>query len=108
MRPDHSTNSLTKFLVCLHLIVVSKAFQVLSDTNLRAAYDANPHGDPTSRGGGGGGPSMSRGFGGGRHPGFATQGEVSPEELFRAFFGGGSFDQFGGGPGEQQLSQFLR
>jgi DnaJ family protein B protein 12 len=80
--------------------VVSKAFQVLSDNNLRAAYDSNPHQDPSSRGGGGGGggPSMAtRGFGGG-HPGF-HQSEVSPEDLFRAFFGGGGFDQFGGGGG---------
>ena len=80
--------------------MVSKAFQVLSDNNLRAAYDSNPHQDPSSRGGGGGGggPIMAtRGFGGG-NPGF-HQSEISPEDLFRAFFGGGGFDQFGGGGG---------
>lgn len=49
----------------------------------------------------------TRGFGGG-HPGF-HQSEVSPEDLFRAFFGGGGFDQFGGGqgfggPGGQSLT----
>jgi len=38
----------------------------------------------------------TRGFGGGQQ-GF--QSEVSPEDLFRAFFGGGGFDQFGGGQG---------
>lgn len=85
--------------------VVSKAFQVLSDGDMRAAYDSNPTHDPESRfggGGGGAGPSMSRGFGGGR-PGFATEQEITPEDLFNMFFGGGGGfggGGFGGGPSE--------
>ena len=70
--------------------VVSKAFQVLSDDNMRAAYDSNPTHDPESRfggGGGGGGAGMSRG--GGMRPGFATEQDITPEDLFNMFFGGG-------------------
>lgn len=76
-------------------LVVSKAFQVLSDTQLRASFDANPTADPASR------SSMSSGMrGGGMHPGFGGGGfggaqEVSPEDLFNMFFGGGG--GFGGG-----------
>jgi hypothetical protein len=33
---------------------------------------------------------MARGFGGGR-PGFATEQEITPEDLFNMFFGGGEF-----------------
>ncbi|KAK6358856.1 hypothetical protein TWF696_000036 [Orbilia brochopaga] len=92
--------------------LIAKAFQVLSDPQKRAIYDKTG-GDPESRsfGGsqaGGGGPFA--GFPGrgpgtpGRHP-FAD--EVSPEELFNMFFGGGGafggagtfFDLGGGGPG---------
>ena len=79
---------------CLLFAVVSKAFQVLSDDNLRAAFDSNPHGDPTQRGGGVSGRSAS-----GFRPGFANggggfQGDMNPEDLFNMFFGGG-----GGGMG---------
>lgn len=78
--------------------MVSKAFQVLSDGDKRAAYDR--HGaDPDSRSAGM--PSFSRG-GGGMAPGFRGAGfddvGIDPEELFRAFFGGGPGMAFGGGP----------
>lgn len=59
---------------------------------MRAAYDSNPTHDPESRfgGGGGGGAGMSRGFGGGgMRPGFATEQDITPEDLFNMFFGGG-------------------
>ncbi|KAJ9109855.1 hypothetical protein QFC19_001834 [Naganishia cerealis] len=80
--------------------MVSKAFQVLSDDNMRAAYDSNPTHDPESRfgGGGGGGPSMARGFGGGgMRQGFAAEQDITPEDLFNMFFGGGGGGGFGGG-----------
>ncbi|KAI0708818.1 hypothetical protein C8T65DRAFT_718421 [Cerioporus squamosus] len=81
--------------------LVSKAFQVLSDPQKRAIYDE--HGsDPESRfsGASSSGPSASfarGGYGGGG--GF--EGEISPEELFNMFFGGGmqmNGGGFGGGP----------
>lgn len=76
--------------------VVSKAFQVLSDTNLRASFDSNPSFDPTQRnpgmGGGGGGmrTNFSRGGGG------MYADELNPEDLFNMFFGGGGGGGFGG------------
>jgi DnaJ family protein B protein 12 len=84
--------------------VVSKAFQILSDNDLRGVYDSNPNGDPTQRGGGGGGfpGGGMRGFNGARgNPGFhgGMQGEVSPEDLFNMFFGGGGMGGGGGGFG---------
>ncbi|RSH95419.1 hypothetical protein EHS25_000509 [Saitozyma podzolica] len=86
--------------------MVSKAFQVLSDTNLRAAFDSNPNSDPTQRGGG----VPSRG-GGGMHPGFGNGGmytEVNPEDLFNAFFGGGmgGGSPFGGQFGNANVFTF--
>lgn len=90
--------------------MVSKAFQVLSDSNLRAAFDSNPNSDPTQRGGGGGGGSgasmfrggggMPQGFGGGN--GMYT--EINPEDLFNAFFGVG----MGGGFGQQANGMFIQ
>ncbi|ORY29134.1 hypothetical protein BCR39DRAFT_532765 [Naematelia encephala] len=80
--------------------MVSKAFQVLSDADLRAAFDSNPNVDPTqrnagmSRGGGGGGGGM-QGFNGG------FQGDINPEDLFNMFFGGG-----GGGFGQANVFTF--
>ncbi|PIL25141.1 transporter [Ganoderma sinense ZZ0214-1] len=80
--------------------MVSKAFQILSDPQKRASYDE--HGsDPESRFSGmsSSGPSFDRGpgFGGGQF-----EGEISPEELFNMFFGGGGMGMnggsFGGGP----------
>ncbi|WVO18257.1 hypothetical protein L204_105967 [Cryptococcus depauperatus] len=70
--------------------MVSKAFQVLSDSNLRTAYDSNPSYDPTQRNPG---PSSFSSGGGGMgmrgHPGFAYNGDINPEDLFNMFFGGG-------------------
>ncbi|GAA5830905.1 hypothetical protein JCM3766R1_006169 [Sporobolomyces carnicolor] len=82
--------------------MVSKAFQVLSDSNKRAIFDQTGS-DPDSRGGGGGGGmgNFARrgagggGFGGG---GFGQAEELSPEDLFRFFFNGGGGGFGGGGP----------
>lgn len=74
-------------------VVVSKAFQVLSDPNLRAAFDSHG-GDPESRSSGM--PSFRSANAGG---GMRFENEVSPEELFNMFFGGGfpgNGMQFGG------------
>lgn len=83
--------------------MVSKAFQILSDSQKRAIYDQSG-GDPDSRFGGGGGDAgepMARHFNFGGPGGF--DGEISPEELFNMFFGGqmggmggGGFGPFGG------------
>lgn len=80
--------------------VVSKAFQILSDPQKKAIYDSNPGAYPDSRASGF--PAAST-FRGGRHATF--DGEMSPEDLFNMFFGGGGFgdgagfSQFGGAPG---------
>ena len=77
---------------------------MLSDSNMRAAYDR--HGaDPESRFGG---TSSSSASGPGFHThsfgGNAFEAEISPEELFNMFFGGGMGGGGGfGGPGEQKL-----
>ena len=72
--------------------MVSKAFQVLSDKDKREIHDQFG-GDPDSRGGGGGGGGGASSFAsaGGR----GVPAEMTPEELFNMFFGGGGF---GGGP----------
>ncbi|KAI9168172.1 Chaperone protein dnaJ [Blastocladiella emersonii ATCC 22665] len=87
---------------------VSKAFSVLSDPDKRRQFDQYG-GDPESRsggGGGGGGPPGFSGFSGFQqprggmrgHPGFAFDGEIDPDEIFRAFFGPGfTFATSGGG-----------
>ncbi|KXN87425.1 hypothetical protein AN958_08856 [Leucoagaricus sp. SymC.cos] len=77
--------------------MVSKAFQVLSDPQKRAAYDRSG-GDPEDRFGGGGMSSAFFNQGAGR--GASFDGEISPEELFNMFFGGGGGLGGGfGGPG---------
>jgi len=78
-------------------LVVSRAFQVLSDADKRAAFDRHGE-DPDSRTAGmGGGSPFGNGFGGMRAyngGGGMYADEVSPEDLFNMFFGGGGF---GGG-----------
>ncbi|KAK8202685.1 Dna-J like membrane chaperone protein [Phyllosticta capitalensis] len=79
--------------------MVSRAFQVLSDRDKKEKYDKFG-GDPDNRFGGGASASAespfsgfrTRGGGGPRGPMFEE--EISPEEMFRQFFGGGM-----GGPG---------
>lgn len=77
--------------------MVARAFQVLSDTDKKSKFDRFG-GDPDNRFGPGSaaGPSSfsgsARSPSGGRGPMFDD--EISPEELFNRFFGGG----MGGGP----------
>ena len=82
--------------------MVSRAFQILSDPDKKSRFDQFG-GDPDNRfsssgaaGGGAGGSSPFAGFArsqSGRNPMFDA--EISPEELFNQFFGGGGG---GGGP----------
>ncbi|KAI4210715.1 MAG: hypothetical protein LQ351_006491 [Letrouitia transgressa] len=77
--------------------MVSRAFQILSDPDKKTKYDKFG-GDPDNRFGPGSTSSASpfSGFArspGGRGPMFED--EISPEELFNRFFGGGGM---GGGP----------
>jgi len=86
--------------------MVSRAFQILSDAEKKAKYDKFG-GDPESRMGGGGGGSGSgaspfSGFASQRRAGPMFEEEISPEELFRQFFGGGMGGAFGGPLGEYQ------
>lgn len=76
---------------CVFNAVISKAFTVLSDPQKRAIHDAGG-GDPEQRGSG---ASSFRSFNGRTFNGaaFASE-EISPEDLFNMFFGGGGF----GGP----------
>ncbi|PGH03800.1 hypothetical protein AJ79_07276 [Helicocarpus griseus UAMH5409] len=82
--------------------MISRAFQILSDSEKKAKYDKFG-GDPDSRFAPGPSSSTSSPFsgfsgfpqGGGRGPMFEE--EISPEELFSRFFGGGGFGPFGGG-----------
>ncbi len=82
--------------------MVSRAFQILSDSDKKSKFDKFG-GDPDSRFGGGGAsasPSspfegFARSAGAQRGPMFEE--EISPEELFQRFFGGGmgGFGPFG-------------
>ncbi|KAF1946176.1 DUF1977-domain-containing protein [Clathrospora elynae] len=87
--------------------LVAKAFQVLSDPDKKKKFDAFG-GDPDARfnpnaagAGGGGGGASPFGNGFARGGGFGGE-EMTPEELFRQFFGGtfgGPFGGFDTGPG---------
>jgi hypothetical protein len=75
---------------------LGNAYACLSDPAKRADYDA--YGDSSASGGGGGGGGGG-GMGRGGHP--FHHAEVDPEEIFRAFFGGGmpmGGIRFAGGP----------
>lgn len=79
--------------------MISKAFQVLSDPEKKKKFDAFG-GDPDARfqppsGGGGGGGGGPFGPGGGFGRGGGFQEEMTPEELFRQFFGGAFGGPFG-------------
>jgi DnaJ family protein B protein 12 len=79
--------------------VVSRAFQVLSDPDKKAKFDRFG-GDPDSRfpgassAGGGASPFSNFARSSGARPGPMFEEEISPEEMFRQFFGGGG--PFGG------------
>eukprot|EP00936_MAST-01D_sp_MAST-1D-sp1_P001568 g1568.t1 len=83
---------------------VSNAFATLSDADKRAYYDRWGDAKPESPGHGGGGSGMHF-RGGGMH------GDIDPDEIFRAFFGGGfpgsgvHVHHFGGGRGRQRQPQ---
>lgn len=79
--------------------MVSRAFQILSDADKKAKYDKFG-GDPDNRFASGPSTSPFSGFsgfsqsaGGGRGPMYED--EISPEELFNRFFGGGFGGPFG-------------
>ncbi|KAF2840615.1 DUF1977-domain-containing protein [Patellaria atrata CBS 101060] len=80
--------------------LVSRAFQVLSDPDKKAKFDKFG-GDPDNRFGGGASASTSSPFSNFRSPGAGARGpmfeeELTPEEMFRQFFGGGLGGGFGG------------
>lgn len=78
--------------------MVSRAFQILSDPDKKSQYDkfgtdpenrfASAASNPFS--------NFARGPGGARAGGPMFEEEISPEELFRQFFGGGMGGPFGG------------
>ncbi|EEP77057.1 conserved hypothetical protein [Uncinocarpus reesii 1704] len=79
--------------------MVSRAFQILSDPDKKSKYDKFG-GDPENRfsGASASGSSPFSGFGGFPQGRPMYDDEISPEELFNRFFGGGGFGGgFGGG-----------
>ncbi|SMQ55865.1 unnamed protein product [Zymoseptoria tritici ST99CH_1A5] len=78
--------------------MVSRAFQVLSDSDKKSRYDKFG-GDPDNRfssAAASSGASPFSGFAQQRRGGGGFEEEISPEELFRQFFGGGMGGPFGG------------
>lgn len=77
----------------------SNSYVLRTDPQKRAAYDSGT--DPEDRFGGMG--SRSSGFSTSFRNGAQFEGELSPEDLFNMFFGGGGVNTFnsgfGGGPG---------
>ncbi|KAF9339602.1 hypothetical protein BGZ91_005392 [Linnemannia elongata] len=73
--------------------IVSKAFTVLSDPQKRAIFDQHGPEDGKSSGVNydRASPMGAQGFGGGMHGMNGFGEEISPEELFNMFFGGGNF-----------------
>ena len=95
--------------------MVSRAFQILSDPDKKTKFDRFG-GDPDNRfsssgGGAAGGSPFSSPFSGFARSQGARAGpgasmfeeEMTPEEMFRQFFGGGGF---GGGPFGESLLQY--
>jgi DnaJ homolog subfamily B member 12 len=80
--------------------VVSRAFQILSDPDKKSKYDKFG-GDPDNRFGAGSASTSSpfsnfaRAASGGGRAGPMFEEEISPEEMFRQFFGGGMGGGFG-------------
>ena len=87
-----------EMLTKLRSTVVSRAFQILSDAEKKQKYDRFG-GDPDNRFGPGAATPSSPFSGFARSPGSGRgpmyEDEISPEELFNRFFGGG----MGGGMG---------
>ena len=90
-------------LIAGPITVVSRAFQILSDEEKKTKYDRFG-GDPDNRFGPGAASTSSPFSGFARSPssgrGPMFEDEISPEELFNRFFGGG----VGGGPFGASLS----
>lgn len=84
------------------MLVVSRAFQILSDAEKKSKYDQFG-GDPDNRfsssGAASAGASPFSGFARSTGRGPMYEDEISPEELFNRFFGGGmNFGKFGSKP----------
>lgn len=81
-----------ELIASMRIVVVARAFQVLSDADKKAKFDRFG-GDPDNRFGPGSAAGASSFGGSPRSPSGARgpmfDDEISPEELFKRFFGGG-------------------